>query len=100
MHPAQEARELLARRRPVAPFLEFEPGAVDGVPHFDGERGAHRARIDARAFEAIADRGGIAGRKGEKFGDGLFVGLAVGGEEAVAQPAVATADSHSLVAPT
>ena len=81
LHPAQEAGELLARARPVAPLLEFEPGAVDGVPHLDGQRRAHRAGIEARRLDAVADRGRIAGREREKLGDGLFVRFRIGGEE-------------------
>ena len=45
LHPAQEARELLARRRLVAEALELEPGGVDRLPHLHGQRGAHRARV-------------------------------------------------------
>ena len=78
MHPAQEAGKLFARARAVAPSFEFEPGAVDGVPHLDGQRGAHRARVEARAFEAVADRRRIAGREREEFGDRFLVGLLVG----------------------
>ena len=77
LHPAQEAHELLARGRPVAEALELQPGAVDRVPHFHGERGAHGARIGARELEAVADRRRIGGREAQEFGDRLLVGLRI-----------------------
>ena len=83
LHPAQEAHELLARGRAVAEALELEPGAVDGVPHLDRERGAHGARIGARDLEAVADRGGIGGGEAEEIGDGLLVRFRIGGGEGV-----------------
>ena len=101
LHPAQEPRQFLARGRLVAEALELEPGGVDRLPHLHGERGAHRARVGARDLEAIADRRWVVGGEGEEFGDRLLVGLVMdSAKKAAEQPAVATAEAHSLVSPT
>src|SRR5262249_32879266 len=83
LHPAQEAHELLARGRAVAEALELEPDAVDGIPHFDRERGAHPTRVGAGDLEAVSGGGGGGGggRKGKKSGDPLFVPFRDGGRK-------------------
>src|SRR5450755_1119503 len=83
LHEAQESRQFLARIGALVPdLLQFDPGAVDGVPHLGGQRGAHRARIQPRGLDAVPDRGGIGRCKRQVFDDVLFVGHLVGLVEA------------------
>ena len=72
LHPAQEARELLARGRRRCRSVCSSSQAPLIASHIShGERGAHRARVGARDLEAAADRGRIVGREGEEVDDGL-----------------------------
>ena len=59
-----------------------------------------RALVRASSKQLRIDDG-VGGREAEEFGDRLLVGLRDRcDEKACAQPAVATADSHSLLEPT
>jgi hypothetical protein len=40
-------------------LLQFQPGAVERIPHLIGEGGANRASVGTGDFDAVADRGRI-----------------------------------------
>ena len=70
-HKFEKAREFVGTVR-AAPRLEhfqFEIGAVDRLPHFHGQRGAHGARVGAGLFQAVADGAGVLGREGQELDD-------------------------------
>ena len=78
LHEAQELREFLAGFGALAPDrLKIDPCTVDGVPHLAGQGGAHRARIEPRVFDAVADRGRVFRSKRQIIDDVVLVGVVV-----------------------
>ncbi len=78
LHEPQEPRQFLAGLGAFAPdLLQIDPGGVDGVPHLAGQRGADRARIQPRVFDAVLDRRGIAWRERQIIDDVVLIGFVV-----------------------
>ena len=66
LHPVDEPGELLAGHVLRFHAAQFEPGAVDRVPHFHGQGRPDGAGILAGDLDAIADRGRVVRAEGEE----------------------------------